>query len=179
MKDIVVQIAKEAIRLAFDNKELNYEKFLPKNPWLKESGASFVTLSQNGKLRGCIGSLIAQRPLIEDVTANALNAAFKDSRFNKLKKEEFVVTDVEVSLLSKPQHIEYDSIEDLKRKITPFKDGVIISLGEKQATFLPQVWEELPEFESFFGHLLHKANLPLDSFKNHPEVYTYEVEKFF
>ncbi|WP_458699995.1 AmmeMemoRadiSam system protein A [Sulfurospirillum sp. 1307] len=178
MKNIVVKIAKETIKLAFENKEIDPKIYTCKYPWLKDNGASFVTLTQNHKLRGCIGSLVAKRPLIEDIMANALNAAFMDPRFPKLKKEELDITDVEVSLLSEPKKVLYENIEDLKGKITPFKDGVILILGSNQATFLPQVWEELPEFESFFGHLLQKAGLPLDSFKHHPEIFIYDIEKY-
>lgn len=177
-KNIVVQIAKKTIELAFDNQDLDMDIYTSKYPWLKDNGASFVTLMKNGQLRGCIGSLIAQRPLIEDIIANALNAAFKDPRFPKLSKDELHVVDIEVSILSEPKKVEYTDINDLKNKITPLKDGVILKLGANQATFLPQVWEELAEFETFFGHLLHKAGLPMDSFKYRPEIYIYQVEKF-
>lgn len=178
-KDIILYIAKQSIQDALNYEEnIDIKNLTCKYPFLKENGASFVTLTQNGKLRGCIGSLAAQRPLIEDITSNAYAAAFRDPRFAKLKKEELPLTDVEVSILSQPLHVSYDDVEDLKNKITPYEDGVILELGSHRATFLPQVWEELPEFESFFGHLLQKAGLPMDSFKNHPTIYTYKVQKF-
>ncbi len=175
----IVEIAKKSIfdELYYKN-SLDIKQLVQENPSFKENGASFVTLTQNGKLRGCMGTLIAGRPLIEDVIANARNAAFKDPRFSKLTREEFDLTDIEVSVLSNPKQIEYKNIEDLKNKITPHIDGVILQLNENQATFLPQVWEELPEFESFFGHLLQKAGLPMDSFKNHPTIYIYQVHKY-
>jgi len=177
--DTILKLAKQSIQDEFDyTNSINNKQLIFDNPWLQESGASFVTLTQEGKLRGCIGSLQATRPLIEDIIANAKNAAFRDPRFPKLTREELHVTNIEVSVLTPPKLLKYIDIEDLKSKITPKKDGVILQLGESQATFLPQVWDELPDFESFFGHLLQKAGLPMDSFKNHPTIYTYQVEKF-
>jgi len=175
----ISKIARQSIQDEFDYTDsINIQKLISEHPFLKEDGASFVTLTQDGKLRGCIGSLEARRPLIEDVIANAKSAAFRDPRFKKLTKEELHVTDVEVSVLTQPKLLKYDDIEDLKSKIKPNIDGVILKLNSNQATFLPQVWEELPEFESFFGHLLSKANLPMDSFKNHPQIFTYQIQKF-
>ncbi len=175
----IYEIAKQSIQDEFDYKDsINIEKLIKENPSLSKDGASFVTLTQNGKLRGCIGSLEARRPLIEDIIANAKSAAFRDPRFSKLPQEELHVTDIEVSVLTAPELLEYSNVEDLKKKIRPKIDGIILKLNSNQATFLPQVWEELPEFESFFGHLLSKANLPTDSFKNHPTIYTYQVSKY-
>lgn len=178
-KDIILSIATTAIKdsLFYEN-NLDQISLIKNYPYLKEDGASFVTLTQNGTLRGCIGSLIAQRPLIEDIIYNANSAAFRDPRFPKLTREEFDKTDIEVSILSEPTLVEYEDLEDLKSKITPNVDGIILQLGNNQATFLPQVWEELTEFESFFGHLLHKAGLPMDSFKLHPTIHKYQVKKF-
>jgi AmmeMemoRadiSam system protein A len=178
-KDVILNIAKQSIHDAFHYEDtIDVKTLTCKHPYLLKDGASFVTLSQNGKLRGCIGSLLAGRPLIEDIKANAYAAAFRDPRFAKLKIEELDKTDIEVSILSTPKLVSYENIEDLKTKITPYIDGVILKLGSNQATFLPQVWEELPEFESFFGHLLNKAGLAIDSFKHHPTIYKYQVEKF-
>jgi AmmeMemoRadiSam system protein A len=175
----ISKIARQSIQDEFDyTNSIDTEKLIKENPALVEDGASFVTLTQNGKLRGCIGSLEARRPLIEDIIANAKSAAFRDPRFSKLPREELHVTDIEVSILTKPELLEYCDIEDLKAKIRPNIDGVILKLKSNQATFLPQVWEELPEFESFFGHLLNKAGLPMDSFKNHPKIYTYRATKY-
>lgn len=177
--DTILKLAKQSIQDEFDcTNIINYNQLTSDFPWLQDSGASFVTLTQKGKLRGCIGSLQAQRPLIEDIIANAKNAAFRDPRFSKLTREEFKNTDIEVSILSKPIHVKYTNIEDLKTKITPYQDGIILQLGSNQATFLPQVWEELPEFEAFFGHLLQKAGLPMDSFRNHPNILKYTVIKY-
>jgi AmmeMemoRadiSam system protein A len=176
---LIFNIAKQAIQDEFDYTDtIDIKKLTKENLFLKEDGAAFVTLTQNDKLRGCIGSLIANRPLIEDIISNAKNAAFRDPRFAKLTREEFAKTDIEVSVLTKPKLLEYDNIEDLKNKIRPNIDGVILKLNSNQATFLPQVWEELPSFESFFGHLLQKAGLPMDSFKSHPQIFIYQVQKY-
>jgi hypothetical protein len=179
ISSIILKLARQSIQDEFDYKQnIDTKQILKENPLLQKNGASFVTLTQEGKLRGCIGSLEAKRPLIEDIISNAKSAAFRDPRFPKLTREEFLITDIEVSVLTPPTLLEYDDIEDLKSKIKPNIDGVILKLNSNQATFLPQVWEELPEFNSFFGHLLHKAGLPMDSFKNHPTIYTYQVNKF-
>lgn len=175
----IIKLAKQSIQDEFDYKNsINTKKITEEFPALKKDGASFVTLTQNGKLRGCIGSLLAQRPLVEDIISNAKNAAFRDPRFPKLSKEEFLSTDIEVSILTKPMLLKYKDKEDLKRKIRPYIDGVILKLGSNQATFLPQVWEELNDFESFFHHLLLKAGLSSDNLKNPLEIYTYEVIKY-
>ena len=148
------------------------------DPELAKERATFVTLTQEGRLRGCIGSVVPHRPLIDDLVANAKAAAFEDPRFAPLKPEEFEKTAVEVSLLSVPQPLAYTDVEDLKRKIVPRKDGVILRLGASQATFLPQVWEELNDFELFFAHLCLKAGLPQNCLAYRPQIYTYRVEKF-
>ena len=178
-QSLIFNLAKQSIQDEFDyTNNIDINKLTKENPFLKEDGASFVTLTQNGKLRGCIGSLIATRPLVEDIISNAKNAAFRDPRFAKLTREEIQFTDIEVSVLTKPELLEYSDIEDLKTKVKPNIDGVILKLNEYQATFLPQVWEELPLFENFFGHLLQKAGLPIDSFKKHPLIYIYQVTKY-
>ena len=175
----ISKLARQSIQDEFDYKNsIDTEKWIKDNPSLSKNGASFVTLTQNGKLRGCIGSLEARQPLIDDIIANAKNAAFRDPRFPRLTKKEFKTTDVEVSVLTTPKILEYKDIKDLKNKIRPNIDGVILRLNSNQATFLPQVWEELPEFESFFGHLLNKAGLPMDSFKYHPTIFVYQVNKY-
>lgn len=176
---IILNLVKQSIQDEFNyQSNIDIEKLTQDNLWLQKDGASFVTLTQKGQLRGCIGTLVAGRPLIEDIIANAKNAAFRDPRFSKLTREEFENINIEVSILSEPKLIEYKDKEDLKAKIKPNIDGVILQLGSKQATFLPQVWEELPKFEVFLAHLLNKANLSMNDLKHYPTIYTYQVEKF-
>lgn len=145
--------------------------------FLKIDQATFVTLTLNGQLRGCIGSLIAGRPLGEDILYNAKSAAFRDPRFAKLTREEFKHIEIELSLLSTPEPLEYKDEEELREKVMPFTHGVILSHQGRQATFLPSVWEQLPDFDSFFLHLSHKAGLPSNVLEMHPDIYLYTATK--
>ncbi len=157
--------------------DLTAEDLTPK---LQEDGASFVTLrKQNGALRGCIGSLAARRPLAEDVRENALSAAFGDPRFPPLTSAEFSHVGVEVSVLTAPAPLNFDDADDLLRKLRPNVDGVILEHGRRRATFLPQVWEQLPDPEGFLGHLCYKAGLPLNAWRwPDLKIFIYQVEKF-
>lgn len=132
------------------------------DPRLHERGATFVTLTLDGELRGCIGSLRRQRKLGEDVITNAVAAAFKDPRFPPLSRQEFDDVHVEVSLLSEPEFIEFSDEADLLGKLRPHQDGLILFAGCGSATFLPQVWEQLPEPRAFLAALKRKAGMPQD-----------------
>ncbi len=131
-------------------------------PWLQEPGAVFVTLHKQGELRGCIGSLTPQRPLREDVEKNARSAAFLDPRFRPLSLREFDEVDLEVSLLSAAEPIRFTDEADLLRQLRPGVDGLILEHGPHRGTFLPQVWESLPDPRDFLAHLKRKAGLPAD-----------------
>lgn len=146
-------------------------------PQFKEKGATFVTLTINGELRGCIGSLVAHQSLFDDLCSNAYSAAFKDPRFLPLTKEELEQVVIEISFIGESIPVEYKDFEELKKLITPFEDGVIVKLDNKQATFLPQVWEQLPDFDQFFLHLFHKAGIDVSSMYKLPTVLTYRVKK--
>lgn len=174
---LYLQIAREAITSKFDGSAINKSSYLKQYSALGMHKATFVTLTLHGQLRGCIGSLIAHRPLIDDLISNAQSAAFHDPRFSPLTPEEFQKVTIEVSLLSEPLLLGYTDVEDLKSKIRINEDGIILKYGNNQATFLPQVWEELIDFESFFAHLGLKAGLGSDPLRYHPEIYTYHVEK--
>ncbi len=182
LKKIMLNIARIAIKEEFmRHKELNervIERLVSMYPRLKEPGAVFVTINERSSLRGCIGSLVAYRPLIEDLIANAKSAAFGDPRFPPLRPEEFEQITIEISLLSEPKPLEYSDIEDLRGKIHPGVDGVVLKLDNRQATFLPQVWEDLPDFDQFFAHLCLKAGLPANCLEYHPEILVYQVEKW-
>lgn len=175
---LYLTIAREAILSAFENSHIDTNALLHAYPDLAHPYATFVTLTLHGKLRGCIGSLNAHRPLVEDLISNAKSAAFRDPRFPPLSPEEFAEIRIEVSLLTPPQRIEYGSKDELKDLIHPRIDGVILRHGNYQATFLPQVWDDLRDFDSFFDHLGMKAGLGTDPLSHHPEVYTYQVQKF-
>ncbi len=178
---ILPKLARMSILEEFEGKKLiDREEWVSRYPWLEEKRATFVTLKMKDKprgsnLRGCIGSILPYRPLIDDVVANAKAAAFEDPRFPPLTPEEFDRVKIEVSVLTVPEKLEYTDIEDLRRKIRPGVDGVILQLGNHQATFLPAVWEELPSFDLFFAHLCLKAGLPGDCLVYHPSIYVYQA----
>ncbi|MCX7148260.1 MAG: AmmeMemoRadiSam system protein A [Rhodocyclales bacterium] len=148
------------------------------HPALALPGATFVTLTQDGALRGCIGSLQAHRPLDQDVRANAVAAAFSDPRFPPLTLEEFSRTRVEVSLLTAPQPMTFSSEADALRQLRPNVDGIILIAGQRRSTFLPQVWEQLPDPRQFMAHLKQKAGLPADWWSAEVQLQRYEVQKW-
>jgi hypothetical protein len=178
---ILPKLARLAILEEFEGRQLiDREGVKREHPFLAEPRATFVTLNLKGKpkgssLRGCIGSILPYRPLLEDLIENAKSAAFRDPRFPPLSREELDRVEIEVSLLTIPEKVEYDSIEELKQKITPFKDGIVLQLGNHHATFLPAVWEQLPLFDLFFAHLCLKAGLPGDCLQYHPTIYKYQA----
>jgi uncharacterized protein len=146
--------------------------------WLTEPGAVFVTLTQQGELRGCMGSLEAHRPLVEDLRANARAAAFSDPRFPPLGEEELDATQVEVSILSSPEPMRFQNETNLLAQLRPGIDGVILEHGWHRATFLPQVWEQLPDPHQFMVHLKRKAGLAPDFWADDIRISRYSVEKF-
>lgn len=129
---------------------------------LRATGASFVTLKQDGALRGCIGSLEGRRALAEDVAENAFAAAFRDPRFPGLKRGELEVTIAEVSVLSRPVKLEFDDEQELLTRLRPGIDGLIVDHAGRRATYLPSVWELLPNPESFIDQLRRKAGIEVD-----------------
>lgn len=150
----------------------------PGDPRLAEPGATFVTLIWRGELRGCIGSLNAHRPLGEDVAANAVAAALCDPRFAPLQPEEWPEVRLEVSLLSRPEFLEFTNEEDVLRQLRPGIDGVIFFDGCRRATFLPQVWAQLPEPWSFLAALKRKAGLAENFWGPNVMIATYQVQKW-
>jgi len=149
------------------------------DPFFQNYAGTFVTLKIDGRLRGCIGSLTANEPLCEGVRRNAVNAAFHDPRFSPLKARELDRVDIEVSILSKPRPLEYEDGADLLKKLNVNVDGVILRKGAASATFLPQVWEQLPKPEDFLSHLCMKAGLSSDAWRRTGlEVLTYQVQYF-
>lgn len=146
--------------------------------WLQEPGATFVTLTQNGALRGCIGTLEARRTLLQDVKANAQAAAFQDPRFAPLAARELEFTEVEVSLLSAMQPLRFASEDDALDKLKPYIHGVVFEYGRYRSTFLPQVWEQLPQVGEFMAHLKYKAGLSPDFWADEVRISTYTVAKW-
>ena len=175
----LLEIARASIAEA-----LGFEACKPSTgePWLREWRATFVTLKQDDDLRGCVGMLGAQRPLADDVAANARAAAFQDTRFEPLTREELARTDIEVSLLSAPKRLLFEDHRDLIAQLRPGIDGIILEYGSenagKRATFLPQVWEGLPDPEQFIAHLKQKAGLAMDTRTERCRVMRYTVLKW-
>jgi AmmeMemoRadiSam system protein A len=146
--------------------------------WLRAQGASFVTLKLEGELRGCIGTIDARRPLGEDVARNARAAAYRDPRFPPVTAAERPALAIEVSVLSPRVVFEAADEAAAAAQLRPLLDGVYLQYGESTATFLPQVWEGLPDPIEFLAHLRQKAGLPSRFW--HPELrlWRYSVEKY-
>lgn len=175
---ILLDITKKSIEKKFDETiKIDKIKLLADFPFLAQNSATFVTLTLNNQLRGCIGSLQAYRPLLDDLISNAHAAAFEDPRFYELTLDEFKKVKIEISILSTPVEVIYKDIEDLKSKIKPNIHGVILQKDGRRSTFLPQVWEQLPTFEEFFSHLCYKGNFEENCLEFHPQIFTYEVKK--
>ncbi|NPA54865.1 MAG: AmmeMemoRadiSam system protein A [Epsilonproteobacteria bacterium] len=175
---ILLKIARAAILEEFEGKKLiNRDELLKEYPFLSEERATFVTLKIDGILRGCIGSILPRMPLIDDVIYNAKQAAFHDPRFPPLTPQEYEHIHIEISLLSIPYELPYTDVEDLRHKIRPNIDGVILVAGNYQATFLPSVWEEIDSFDLFFAHLCQKAGLEYNCLEMHPTIYVYQAQK--
>lgn len=176
--------------LSFARKTIGYKLGENKNPEkeieqqathtiLEKKCGTFVTLHVNGNLRGCIGNIEPEKTIFESVKDNAGYAAFKDSRFTPVSKNEFDTIDIEISILTPPKQLEYADGEQLVKIIKPNIDGVILSKGYKKATFLPQVWEQLGTPEQFLSRLCQKAGLSEDEWKTGSlDVFVYQVQMF-
>ncbi len=147
-------------------------------PWLQEQGACFVTLTQKGELRGCIGTLEAHRTLLQDVKANANAAAFRDPRFAPLSAPELDRTEVEISLLSAMKPLQFSGERDALMQLKQGVHGVVFEYGRHRSTFLPQVWEQLPNVVEFMEHLKYKAGLSPDFWADEVRLSLYTVSKW-
>ena len=145
---------------------------------LREPGASFVTLHRSGDLRGCIGHLEATQPLVLDVADNAFAAAFRDPRFEPLAEWELEGLELDISVLTPPPPLEFRDESDLLRRLRPGMDGLILEDQGRRGTFLPTVWESLPQPERFLAQLKRKAGLPTTHWSPTLKVFRYETETF-
>jgi uncharacterized protein len=178
-RQILVRLARQAIESAVREMPLPAidRKALPGS--LNQPGATFVTLTEFEELRGCVGALEAYQPLVDDVREHAVAAALQDFRFPPVRPEELAHIKIEISRLTQPAEIEYDSAQDLLTHIRPHVDGVTLIDGRRRATFLPQVWEKLPNPVDFLGHLCEKMGTPPDHWRRHKlRAQTYQVEEF-
>ncbi len=147
-------------------------------PPLQEPRATFVTLKLDGRLRGCIGTLEAYRPLVQDVAENAFAAAFQDPRFPPLGEAEYPRLEYHVSILSEPEPFPVRDEADLLARLRPGVDGLVLSQGPHRATFLPAVWDSLPDARDFVAHLKLKAGLPAEHWSDAMRFERYTVEEF-
>ncbi len=146
---------------------------------LRQPSGAFVTLEKHGQLRGCIGHIQPREPLYRAVIDNAHSAALRDTRFSPVTPEELSSIEVEVSVLTVPQPLEFSSPEDLLNQLTPHQDGLVLTVGFRRSTFLPQVWEKLPDKVQFLEHLSTKAGLPPSGWRDPQAVVTtYRVLAF-
>ncbi len=151
---------------------------LPRPAWMEEPGATFVTLTLHGRMRGCIGSLEANRPLIDDVRQNAVAAAFHDPRFAPLTKAEFAEVVIDVALLSTPELISFSSERDALAKLNPGVDGVTLECGSKRASFLPHAWAESPDPQVFLALLKNQAGLADDFWSDDIKLSRFTIRKW-
>lgn len=174
----LLRLARETIAEKL-GKQLRKSSDVVDDPALQAECGTFVTLKIGGQLRGCIGNLEPASSIYEGIRRNALNAAFHDNRFSELTAEELAKVHIDISILTQPQIQTYRDGADLIARLRPGIDGVILRLGRCSATFLPQVWEQLPRAEEFLAHLCLKAGLSEMAWQDlHPEVETYQVQCF-
>lgn len=178
-KDTLLSLARQALEMGVRGEKLPPLELetIPKR--LREQGASFVTLTIDGNLRGCIGALEPYQPLVNDVREHAVAAALQDYRFPNVKLEELPLIEIEVSRLTVPVPLTYDSPGDLLNKLRPNIDGVLLRDGERRATFLPQVWEKIPDPAEFLDNLCYKMGSAAELWRTkHLDVSIYQVEEF-
>lgn len=177
-RDLLTQQAHAAIVSSFISRSDPPEFLDEANHWLQQHRACFITLKKSGVLRGCIGSLKATRPLLDDIWYNAQAAAFKDPRFPPVEEDEIPEISMEISVLSALQPLSVNSEAELLRTIRPGIDGLLIQEGLRKATFLPSVWEQLPEPDSFLERLKMKGGWAKSYWSSEMEFYIYQVEKW-
>lgn len=178
-RSILLNIARDSIFAAASNQILPPIPLPDLPEILGQPGASFVTLTISGKLRGCIGALEACQPLAQDVREHAAAAATQDYRFAPVSPDEVPLIEIEISRLNPTRELQYSGPEDLVSKIRPGVDGVVIRDGIRRATFLPQVWEKAPTTEEFLDHLCMKMGAAPNLWREkHLEVFVYQVEEF-
>ena len=177
-KDALLKLARSAITSELDP-SAKIERPDELSPVLVEKRGCFVTLHKSGNLRGCIGIIEPEKSLLAAVEENALHAAFRDPRFSPLQSDELPEIDIEISMLSVPKALDFKDAEDLKAKLKPGVHGVILAQGLRRATFLPQVWEQLPSPDDFLGHLSLKAGLKRTGWKDEKTtIEVYQAEYF-
>lgn len=178
-KAILLRLARQAITAAVLQQVLPALELEALSEHLRFNGVTFVTLFKAGTLRGCVGAMEAYQPLALDVCEHAIAAALHDYRFPPVQAEELGALRIEISRLTPPLKLDYENDQDLLAKLRPGVDGVLIKDGYRRATFLPQVWEKLPDPAEFLDHLCLKMGAPESTWRYRKlDVYLYEVEEF-
>ncbi len=178
-RETLLQLARDALEEGVRGQPLSPLDFNTLTSRLIQPGATFVTLTIDRELRGCIGALEATRSLAEDVRVHAVAAALEDYRFPVVREEEVSKITIEISRLTIPKLLEYDNPEELLAQIRPGVDGVVLKQGVRRATFLPQVWVKIPEVEVFLSMLCRKMGVSSDHWQSQElQVFTYQVEEF-
>jgi uncharacterized protein len=178
-RSFLLSLARRTIESRLHNTELPVINHASLSQVLQEEGASFVTLTIHGYLRGCVGALEPYQNLAEDVREHAIAAAFEDYRFPPLQSHEIDDIVIEISYLTRPKKLEYHSPENLLTLLQPHIDGVVLKDGNRRSTFLPQVWEKISEPEDFLDQLCMKMGSSPDTWRRKLlEVFTYQVEEF-
>jgi AmmeMemoRadiSam system protein A len=178
-KKQLLSLARQTIELAVNRRPLPKLDLSEFSPSLCENGASFVTLTEYDELRGCIGALEPYQPLVQDVCEHAAAAALEDYRFPPVQPEEVPRLHIEISRLTAPEPLAYQTPAELLEKLRPGVDGVVLRDGIRRATFLPQVWEKIAKKEEFLAHLCQKMGAPSDYWCHKMlQVFTYQVEEF-
>jgi len=177
-RQALLNLARESIQFGLTHGQPLAVKKQTYSTDLQQPRASFVTLHKHGELRGCIGSLEAHQALVNDIANNAFNAAFRDPRFPPLQANEFEQLHIHIEILTPPEPIQFNSEQDLLKQLQPGEDGLILSEGTHRGTFLPTVWESLPQPEQLLFHLKNKAGLPGDYWSDNMKVQRYHTESF-
>jgi len=175
----LLNLARETVESYVKNKKKPKVDETKLTPAMKKVQGCFVTLNKNNNLRGCIGHILPQEELYKCIIDNAVNAAVNDHRFNPVTEDELNDIEIEISVLTVPQRLEFSSGDDLKNKLRPNIDGIVLKSGFHQSTYLPQVWEQIPNKESFLSNLCMKGGMAIDCWKDKStEVYTYQAFVF-
>ncbi|MGE5378547.1 MAG: AmmeMemoRadiSam system protein A [Bacteroidota bacterium] len=178
-KNTLLRLAREALEHGVKGTSLPSLDPSILTPRLREDGASFVTLTESGQLRGCIGALEPYQSLAQDVREHAVAAALEDPRFPPVNDRELDRINIEVSRLTRPVPLPYTDVNDLLSRLRPHVDGVILRDSFRRATFLPQVWEKIADPAEFLSNLCYKMGADPDLWRRkHLEVLVYQVEEF-
>lgn len=178
-QQMLLRLAREAVTQRVKGEKLSRVDDSNLTLHLREEGASFVTLTVRGDLRGCIGALEPYQPLAEDVREHAVSAALEDPRFPPVSESELRAIRIEISRLTRPHPLDYIDADELLSKLRPHVDGVTLRDGIRRATFLPQVWGKIPRRDEFMDNLCYKMGANYDLWRvKHLEVLTYQVEEF-